>query len=51
MREDILTILKKIWRGKITRLSQSIDFDQTLTLYKIREEKGEKILQKYIFRN
>ena len=46
MREDILRILKNIWRGKVKSLSQSIDFDQNLTFYKIREEKGEKILQK-----
>ena len=42
MREDIFRIFKKIWIEKIKRLSQSIDFDQTLTLCKIREEKGEE---------
>ena len=31
---------------KIKSLSQSVDFDETLTLCKIREEKGEEILQK-----
>ena len=44
MREDILRILKNIWRRKIK--SRNIDFDQTFTFYKIREEKEEKILQK-----
>ena len=43
-REGILRILKKIWRGKVKSVSQHVEFDYTLTLYKIREEKGEKIL-------
>ena len=51
MREDILRILKYILRRKVKIQGQSIDFDQTLTFCKIREEKGEKILQNYIFGN
>ena len=35
-----------IWQIKVKSQGQSIDFDQTLTLCKIREEKGSKILQK-----
>ena len=42
MREDILRVLKKIWRGKVKTQGQSIDLDQTLISCKIREEKGEK---------
>ena len=42
MREDILRILKYILRRKVKSQGQSIDFDQTMTLCKIREEKGEK---------
>ena len=49
MREDILRILKNIWRRKVKSQGQSVDIDKTLTLYKIREEKGEKILQKLYF--
>ena len=49
MREDILRILKNIWRRKVKIQGQSIDFDQTLTFYKINEEKGEKILRKLYF--
>ena len=44
MREDILRILKNIWRGKVKSQGQNVDFDKTLTLCKIREVKGEKIL-------
>ena len=44
MREDISRILKNIMRGKVKSQWQSIDFDHTLTFYKINEEKGEKIL-------
>ena len=43
MREDILRILKNIWRGKVNSQGQSIDFDQTFIFCRIREEKGEKI--------
>ena len=49
MREDILRILKNIWRRKVKSQGQSIDFDYTLTLCKIKEEKGEKMLQKLYF--
>ena len=49
MREDILRILKYIWRRKVKSQGQSVDFDQTLTFCKIREKKGKKILQKIIF--
>ena len=49
MREDILRILKNIWRRKVKSQGQSIDFDQILTLSKIREEKSEKLLQKLYF--
>ena len=49
MREDILRILKIIWRRKVKSQRQSINFDQTLTFYKIREEKGEEILRKLYF--
>ena len=48
MKEDILRILENIRRRKIKSQGQSIDFDQTLTFYKIKEEKGEIILQKII---
>ena len=44
MKEDISRILKKIWRGKVKSQGQSVDFDETLTFYKIRDEKGEQIL-------
>ena len=44
MRDNILRILKNIWRWKVKSQGQNIDFDQTLTFYKIKEEKGEKIL-------
>ena len=46
MREDILRIEKMIRQRKVKSKGQSIDFDQMLTFYKIREEKGHKILQK-----
>ena len=49
MREDILGISKYILRWKVKSQGQSIDFDQTLTLCKIREEKGDKILWKLYF--
>ena len=49
MREDILKFLKNIWRGNVKSQAQSVDFDQTLTFYKIREEKGEEILRKLYF--
>ena len=42
-------ILKNIWKRKVKSEGQSVDFDPTLTFYKIREEKGEKILQKLYF--
>ena len=45
MRKDILRMMKNIWRRRVKSQSQSIDFDQTLTIYKIREEKSEKLLQ------
>ena len=38
-----------IWRRKLKSQGQSINFDYTLTFYKIREKKGEKILQKLYF--
>ena len=41
-----LKFLKNIWRTKVKSQSQSIDFDPTLTFYKIKEEKGEIILRK-----
>ena len=41
MREYVFRILKNIWRKKVKSQSQSIDFDPTLTFYKIREEKDE----------
>ena len=44
MREDILRILKNIWRSNVESQGQRIDFDQILTFCKIKEEKGEKIL-------
>ena len=48
MREDIFRVFKNVWRRKVKSHSQSIDFDPTLTLCKIREEKGE-IISKIIF--
>ena len=42
MREDILRILKNIWRRKVKSQGQSIDFDITLTSCKIKEEKVRK---------
>ena len=50
MREDILRILK-VFGKKVKSQGQSIDFDQTLTFYKIREEKVRKYYKNYIFRN
>ena len=47
MREDISRNLKKYLEKKSQ--GQSIDFDHNLTFYKIREEKGDKILQKLYF--
>ena len=44
MREDILSILKNIWKRKVKSQGQSNDFDQTLNFYKIRQETGEKII-------
>ena len=49
MREDIFRMLENISKRKVKSQGQSIDFDQTLTFYKIREEKGEKILQNLYF--
>ena len=49
MREDILRVLKYILRWKVKSQGQSIDFDQTLTFCKIREEKGEKNITKIRF--
>ena len=49
MREDILRLFKFIWRRKFNIQGQSNDFDQTLTFYKIKEEKVEKILRKLYF--
>ena len=43
MREDILIMLKNMWRRKVKSQGQSVDFDQTLIFCKIREEKGDKI--------
>ena len=52
MREDILRILENIWRRKVKSQGQiSVDFDQTLTFYKIREEKVRKYYENYIFKN
>ena len=51
MSEDILRILKSIWRTKVKSQGQSVDFDQTLTFYKIREEKVRKYYENYIFKN
>ena len=51
MRENIFRILENNRTRKVKSQGQSIDFDQFLTFCKIREEKGEKILQNYIFRN
>ena len=51
MREDILRILKNIWRREVKSQNQSIDFDQTLTFYKIKEEKVIKYYKNYTFRN
>ena len=45
----ILRVLKNVWRIKVKSQSQSIDFDPTLTFYKIREEKREIILRKLYF--
>ena len=45
MTKDIFRVLKKC----LKKQSQSIDFDPTLTFCKIREEKGEIILQKLDF--
>ena len=42
MREDILRILRNICKRKVRSYGQSVDFDETLTFCKIREEKGEK---------
>ena len=36
-----------IWRRKVKSQDQSIDFDQTLTFYKIREEKEDTILENF----
>ena len=49
MRKDILRILKNIWRRKVKSQGQSVHFDQTLTFYKIREEKVRKYYKNYIF--
>ena len=49
MREDIFRILKNIWRIKIKSQDQGVDFDHTLTFYKISQEKSEKILRKLYF--
>ena len=49
MREDIVRILKNILRRKVKSQGPSINFDWTLTFYKTREEKGEKILRKLYF--
>ena len=38
----MLRILKKILTRQVMSQGQSVDFDQILTFYKIREEKGEK---------
>ena len=38
-----------IWRIKVRSEGQRVDFDQMLTFYKIREEKGGKILWKLYF--
>ena len=46
MIEDILRIWKMIWQRKVKSQAQSVDFDQMLTFYKIREEKQSKILRK-----
>ena len=51
MIEDILRTFKNIWRGNVKSQGQCIDFDQILTFCKIKEEKGEKILQNYSFIN
>ena len=42
---------EKYLETKVESQGQSIDFDQNLTFCKIREEKGEKILQKFYFQN
>ena len=47
MREDILRILKNIWRKKSKSQGQSVDFDHMLTFYKIREEKVRKYYESY----
>ena len=49
MKQDISRILKNIWRRKVKNKGQSIDFDQTLTFCKIKEEKSDKILQNLYF--
>ena len=49
MEEDILRSLENMLRRKVKSQGESIDFDKTLTFYKIREEKGEKILRKLYF--
>ena len=45
MQEDVFRVLKNDWGRRVKSQSYSIDFDPTLTLYEIREEKGEIILQ------
>ena len=37
--------MKKIWRKKVKCQCQSVDFDLTLTFYKIREEKKKNIMK------
>ena len=51
MREDILRILKNILRRKVKSQGKSVDFDQTLTFCKIREDKDEKNYENYIIKN
>ena len=46
MKEDFLKILINNFRRKVKSQGQRVDFDKTLTFYKIKEEKGEKILRK-----
>ena len=46
---EVFKILKNIWRRQVKSQSQSIDFDPTLTFYKIRGEKGEIILRQLYF--
>ena len=51
MREAILRILENIWKRKVKSQGQSVDFDQTLTFYQIKEKKVRKYYKNFNFIN